>query len=119
MMRSMSCWVVPCATWACQVPIRLVGSNDAAFWGPAWISEGAGSVCVRVTEAGETIASVWVPRLVMGVEVEAVVVDGGRVVVKEAPYRVAVVLPNWVTDSPSCFCRVEETITVTNVSLCM
>src|SRR6185437_6349968 len=124
MMRSMSCWVVPCVTCACQVPTKLVGLNNAAFLGPAWISEVARRVCVSVTGAGEAMVSVWASRPVIVGELEAEVeaigaADGGRVAVKDAPYRVAAVLPNWVTDSPSCFCWVEETITVTNASLCM
>lgn len=99
-----------------HVPTRLVGSNDAAFWGPSWISEGAGSVCVSATGAGEAGVSVWDLRPIMRGEAVA---EGGRVAVEDAPYLLAAVLPNWVTDSSSCFCWVEETITVTNESLCM
>ena len=114
MMRSMSCWVVPCVRCVCQVPTRLVGSNDVAFFGPTWAPDGAGRVCVSVTGAGGATVSVWVPRPDMEGGAE-----GGSVAVKDAPYRVAAVLLNWVTNSPSCFCWVEETITVTNASLCM
>src|SRR6187399_1957969 len=120
MMRSRSCWVVPCVTCVCQVPTRFVGSNDVAFWGPTWAPDGAGSVCVSLTGAVEATVSVWVPRLGMRGEVEAEAgAEGERVAVEGAPYRLAAVLANWVTDSPSCFCWVEATVTVTNASLCM
>ena len=55
---------------------------------------------MSLTGAAEGTVSWWVPRPGMGGEVEAEVeAEGERVAVEDAPYRLAAVLANWVTDS--------------------